>query len=95
MVFDPYKDLQDSMENNFDEKIYNDKKEIMRERLRKWAGSHLTGKNEAVFNQIANKLYDDTFERYRTKEGYTIIKFKYGKRFVLRDDRGRIKKWYK
>lgn len=89
-----YPELQKSMEKAFEDKIYNDNKQKMRDNMRNWAGSHRNKDNDFIFDSMADKLYRESFELHRLKEGYTIIHFKSGDRYVMRK-KGKITKWYK
>lgn len=76
-----YPELWDKMENDYEDKIYDDNPSKMRDNMKKWASPHLNNKNERIFVAMANSLYKESFDNHRTKEGYHTTESKYGKRY--------------
>lgn len=76
-----YPTLEQEMEADFEDKIYDDNKSKMRENMKKWADPHLNIKNQRIFDVIADSLYNESFEKHRIKEGYHTTESRYGKRY--------------
>ena len=76
-----YPDLWKEMDDDFEDKIYDDNKDKMRAKMKQWASPHINNKNERIFVAMATSLYNESFEKHRVKEGYHKTESRYGTRY--------------